>query len=86
MLNFVICTITYSLAAFLLNRTLKTHPESPRSITIAVVVAATLISIGAGWAAGQLDGDAELHKNDPSMMEVVKSGDPLKIAKMLIGF
>ena len=86
MINFVICTITYSLAAFLLNRTLKTHPESPRSITIAVVVVATLISIGAGWTADQLDGDAELHKNDPSMMEIVKSGDPFKIFKMLIGF
>ncbi len=51
-----------------------------------VMVAATFISIGAGWAVDQLDGDAELHKNDPSLTEVVQSGDPVKIAKLLAGF
>ena len=50
------------------------------------MVAAILISIGAGWVADQLDGDAELQKNDPSMTEIVKSGDPVKIAKLLAGF
>ena len=85
MLNFLISTITFSVAAFILNRTLKTHPESPRSITFTIVVVATIVSIGAGWAVDQFDGEAELHKNDPSMMEVVKSGDSLKIVKMLLG-
>jgi hypothetical protein len=51
-----------------------------------VMVAATLVSIGAGMAIDQLDGEAELHKNDPSLTDVVKSGDPLKIAKALVGF
>ena len=86
MLNFAVSTITFSIAAFILNRVLKTHPDSPRSITIAIIVIATIVSIGAGWAVDQLDGDAKLHKDDPSMMEIVKSGDPMKIAKMLIGF
>ena len=86
MLNFVVSTITFSIAAFILNRALKTHPDSPRSITFAIVLIATIVSFGAGWAVDQLDDDAKLHKNDPSMMEVIKSGDPLKIAKMLIGF
>ncbi len=86
MLNFVVSTITFSIAAFILNRILKTHPDSPRSITLTVVIVATIVSLGAGWAVDQLDGDAELHKNDPSMTEVVKSGDPMKIAKMLVGF
>ena len=86
MLNFVVSTITFSIAAFILNRALKTHPDSPRSITFAVVVTATIFSLAAGWAVDQLDGDAELHKNDPSMIEIVKSVDPMKIAKMLIGF
>lgn len=46
-----------------------------------VMVAATLVSIGAGWAVDQLDGDAELHKNDPPMMKVVQSGAPVQMAK-----
>jgi hypothetical protein len=85
MLNFLISTSAFSLAAFILNRVLKTHPDSSKSITFIVVVIATIASMGAGWAVDELDGDAKLHKNDHSMMEVVKSGDPLQIVKMLIG-
>jgi hypothetical protein len=51
-----------------------------------VMLAATLISIGAGWAFDLIDGDAELHKNDPSMIDIVKSGDPMKRVKLLAGF
>ena len=86
MLNFLISTIAFSLAIYVLNRIFNTHAASPRSLTFSVMIAATLFSIGVGWAIDKLDGDAELHKNDPSMMEVVKSGDPVKIAKLLIGF
>ena len=46
-----------------------------------VMVAANLVSIGAGWVVDQLDVDAELHKNDPFMIKVVQSGDPVQIAK-----
>ena len=86
MLNFLISTIAFSLAIYVLNRIFNTHSTSPRSITLTVMIVATLFSIGASWAVDKLDGDAELHKNDPSMMEVIKSGDPVKIAKLLIGF
>jgi hypothetical protein len=86
MLNFFITTIAFSLAAYLLNRFLHAHNlGSTQSRSIVVMILATIISIGAGWAIDKLDGDAELHKNDPSIAEIVKSGDPLKIAKLLIG-
>lgn len=86
MLNFFISTIAFSLAAYALNRMFKTHLASTRSTSIAVMVAATLFSITIGWIVDELDGDAELHKNDPSLMEVVQGGDPVKIAKLLVGF
>ncbi|MES2182432.1 MAG: hypothetical protein V4493_10080 [Pseudomonadota bacterium] len=60
--------------------------DSTRSRKIIVMIAATLFSIGASWAVDKVDGDAELHKNDPSIADVVKSGDPVQMAKMLAGF
>ena len=57
-----------------------------RSRTMIVMVTATIISIAAGWTLDQLDGEAQLHKNDPSITEIVKSGDPIQIAKVLAGF
>lgn len=87
MLNFLISTIAFSIAVYALNRYFDSQAiNGTRSRTIIVMVAATLVSIGAGWATDQIDGDAELHKNDPSMAEVVQSGDPMKIAKLLAGF
>jgi hypothetical protein len=87
MLNFIISTIVFSVVAFALNRHFDAQElASTRSRTMIVMVAATLISIGAGWAVDILDGDAELHKNEPSMMDVIQSGDPMKIAKLLAGF
>lgn len=86
MLNFLVSTIAFSLAAYALNRMFKTHLASSSSLSIAVVVAATLFSITIGWIVDELDGDAELHKNDPSLMEVVQSGDLVKVAKLLVGF
>lgn len=87
MLNFLISTIAFSIAAYALNRYFdSTELESTRSRTMTVMITATLLSIGAGWAVDKLDGDAELHKNDPSIMEIAKSGDPVKIAKVLAGF
>jgi len=87
MLNFIISTAVFSFAVFGLNRYFDAQSIiGTRSRTMIVMVAATLISFGAGWAVDQLDGDAELHKNDPSMTEVVQTGDPVKIAKLLAGF
>lgn len=87
MLNFFISTIAFSLAVYVLNNYFKTHAmNGSRAHTLIVMIVATLVSIGAGWAVDELDGEAELHKNDPSIIEVVKNGDPLQIAKILAGF
>ena len=50
-----------------------------------VMILATFVSIGVGMAVDQLDGEAELHKNDPSLTDIVKGGDPVEIAKLLSG-
>ncbi len=87
MLNFFISTIAFSIAVFALNRYLDAQGiVSTRTRTITVMIVATLVSIGAGCVVDTLDGDAALHKNDPSIAEVVQGGDPLKIAKLLAGF
>ena len=87
MLNFIISTIAFSLSEYGLNRYFDAQPTSGmRSRAMIVMVTATIISIGAGWTLDQLDGDAQLHKNDPSITEIVKSGDPIQIAKVLAGF
>ena len=86
MLNFIISTLAFSIAAYTLNRIFNTKTTSPRSHTFAIMTTATLISIGAGWAVDKFDGDAELNKHNPSMIEVFQSGDPMKIMKMLSGF
>ncbi len=87
MLNFLISTIVFSLVAYGLNRIFDSQElGSTRSRSLVVMVVATIISLGAGWAIDKLGDEAELHKNDPSLSEIVKSGDPVKIAKLLIGF
>lgn len=63
----------------------REHPRT-RSRTVIVMVLATLVSIGVGMVIDQLDGEAELNKNDPSLVDIVKSGDPLKLTKRLTGF
>jgi hypothetical protein len=48
-----------------------------------VLVLATIVSIGAGWAVDELDGDAKRpHK---SITEVVNSGDPVELIKLMAG-
>ena len=87
MLNFIISTIAFSLSVCGLNRYFDAQPTSSMlSRTMIVMVTATIISIAAGWTLDQLDGEAQLHKNDPSITEIVKSGDPIQIAKVLAGF
>jgi hypothetical protein len=86
MLNFLISTVAFSLSAFILNRIFKTHPNSPLSITFTVMALATIVSFGIGWAVDKLDGDADRHKSDSSITQIIKGGDPVKIAKMIAGF
>ena len=86
MLNFFISTIAFSLAIYALNRYLDSlEIVRTRSRTMIVMMLATFVSIGVGMAVDQLDGEAELHKNDPSLTDIVKGGDPVEIAKLLSG-
>lgn len=86
MLNFIISTITFFVAIFILNRYLDNQGiENSRFRKIVILVAATLISIAVGWIVDKLDGDAELHKNEPSFSATIQSGDPVGIAKLLAG-
>lgn len=87
MLYFFISTVAFSIDVFALNRYFDAQGlDSTRYRTIAVMIVVIFISIGAGGVVDRLDDDAELHKNDPSTAEVVQSGYPLKIAKLLAGF
>ena len=87
MLNFLISTITFSAAVYGMNLYFNAQNfTASRSRTVIVIFLATLISIASGWATDQLDGEAELHKNDTSIVQVVQSGDPVQIAKLLAGF
>lgn len=86
MLNFIISTIAFFVAIFILNRYLDNMGiGQSRFRKIVVIVAATLISIAVGWVVDKIDGEAELHKNDPSISEIIQSGDPVGIAKLLAG-
>lgn len=84
MLGFIISTIAFSIAAYGLNRAFDTHGiEHGKSRNLVVLVFATVVSIGVGWIVDKLDGDAD--KPQKPMTEVIQSGDPVALTKMLIG-
>jgi hypothetical protein len=86
MLNLIISTIAFSLAAFALDRYFNAKaPEGTHSKKLLVFGLATFVSIGAGWATDKVDGDAALPGKGVSVIEVIQSGDPIQIAKMLAG-
>ena len=68
----------------MLNRALDDHDlGSHPSRKLLVMVLATVASIGAGWMVDKLDGDADLPQK--SMVDVLQSGDPVQMAKLLAG-
>jgi hypothetical protein len=86
MIGFIISTIAFSFAAYALNRYFDAHKsESTPSRKFHVMIIATGVSIGTGWLVDKLDGDAESPQNKISIIDTVQSGDPLKIAKLIIG-
>ena len=86
MIGFLISTIVFSLAAYVLNRYFDAQElDSPRSRKVLVMTVATVISFGAGWLVDKLDGDAELPQKNVSITDVIQGGDPIQIAKMLVG-
>ena len=84
MLGFIVSTLSFSAAVYGLNKYYgiidqdQSHPHKAR-----ILLWATLISLGAGWVVDEVDGDAA--KPHPSMSEVIKSGDPVLMSKMIIG-
>jgi len=87
MLSFLISTVTFSVAAYVLNRFLDAHGiDSTRSRTIIVMLLATFISIGADWTIAEFSGDAQAHQKNVAMSEALHNGDSVQILKMLAGF
>jgi len=87
MLSFIISMIVFFLAAYALNRYFRARElDNTRSLSILVMVVATFISIGSGRLVDKFDGDAALPEHNVSIMDVIHSGDPVKIAKLLAGF
>lgn len=86
MLNFIISTLAFSLAAYALDRHFNAHaPEGTHSRNVLVFSIATIVSIAAGWGVDKLDGDADKPGNNVSVVAVIQSGDPIQIAKLLAG-
>lgn len=86
MLGFLISTIGFSATAYALNRYFDAQTlGNTQSRKVLVMVVATIISIGIGWLVDRLDGDAALPRKNVSIADVIQSGDPLLIAKMLAG-
>jgi hypothetical protein len=85
MLGFVISTIAFSVAIVGFNRLFDSQglDNSKSSHKSLVLVLATVVSMGVGWAVDELDGDAKRpHK---SIMEIVSSGDPVELIKLMVG-
>ena len=86
MLNFIFSTIAFSVAAYAMDRYYKAQSiDQTNSHKVLVMVVATVISIGTGQLVDNLDGDAKLPEKNISFVDVIKSGDPMKIGMMLIG-
>jgi hypothetical protein len=86
MLNFIISTISFSLAAYALDRHFNAQAtDGNHSRRLLVFCVATIVSIVAGWAVDKLDGDTDVPGKSVSVVDVVKSGDPIQIAKLLVG-
>ena len=86
MLNLVLSTIAFSLAIYGFDRYFKamslTKTDKHKFL---VFVLATLVSIGVGYIVDIVDGDFYLPKKEISVVDVMKSGDPLLISKTILG-
>lgn len=86
MLNFVLSTIAFSLAIYGFDRYFKARSvKKTDKHKFLVFILATLISIVVGYLVDIVDGDFYLPKKDVALVDVVNSGDPLLIAKTILG-
>lgn len=84
MYGLIISTIAFSLAVYALNRLFDSKSlDSTQTRKVLVMTLATAFSIGVSWVVDKVDGDADLPH--PSVTEVIQSGDPVQMMKMLAG-
>lgn len=84
MLGFIVSTIAFFVAAYAIGQFLNSQDiQGGSSRKMFILVLATIASIGVGWLVDKMDGDADLPR--PSVAEVIHSGDPMQMAKMLSG-
>ena len=86
MLGFVLSTIAFFAAAYLLNRYLDDQGiDKNFSRKLLVGTVATVISIGAGWATDKLTGEEDVPQKSISVTDAMQSGDPAQVIKALSG-
>jgi hypothetical protein len=85
LLGFIFSTIAFSIIAKLLTRHMEKQGTLEARQKFMVVLAATAVSMGVGWGVDRLDGDADAPSRQLSAAQILNSGDPVLIAKFLIG-
>ena len=86
MLSLFLSTIAFFMAAFFINRYLDEQGlDHNMSRKMLVGTLATIISIGAGWVVDKLDGDVDASQKNASLTDIMQSGDPTQVLKVLSG-
>jgi len=85
MLGFIISSAVFYCAVSILNRYWCSQKRETSSGKLQVMIVATVVSIGAGWLVDKIDGDSESAQSKMSFEEIIQTGDPLKIAKLIVG-
>jgi hypothetical protein len=86
MLSLFLSAIAFFVAAFFINRYLDEQGlDHNMSRKMLVGTLATIISIGAGWVVGKLDGDVDASQKNASLTDIMQSGDPTQVLKVLSG-
>ena len=85
MLGFILSTIVFFVAAFVLNRFLDgSGIDKTLSRRFLVGLTATVLSIGAGWATDKLDGDADSSQSNMPLSDILQGkGDTMQILKLM---
>jgi len=86
MLSLFLSAIAFFVAAFFINRYLDEQGlDHNMSRKMLVGTLATIISIGAGWVVDKLDGDVDASQKNASLTDIMQSGDPTQVLKVLSG-
>jgi hypothetical protein len=85
MLGFIISSAMFYFVVSFLNRFWDSEKLATPSGKLQVMIVATVFSIGTGWLVDKIDGDSESAQSKMSFEEIIQTGDPLKIAKLIVG-